>query len=133
MGSVAGGVVGYWLAHSLGSRGLLAAAPLITERMAETAGSWLSVGPPGLMRQPLSGIPYKVFAFIAGDKRLSFGDFLLFSTIARSLRIFAVGGSAGLLGAAAGRERTARFYDLFLIALTALFLLALWRVVVQFS
>jgi membrane protein YqaA with SNARE-associated domain len=133
IGSVAGGAVGYAFATSLGSRGLLAAAPLVTDGMIDTARSWLEAGPVGLMRQPLSGIPYKVFVFLAASQRLNFVGFVLFSALARSLRIFAVGGSGALLGAAARPDRVKRFYNVFFILFCVVFALGLWRVIRQFS
>ena len=133
IGSVLGGAVGFALAASFGSQRFLAAAPLVTGGMINAALSWLADGSAGLMRQPLSGIPYKVFVFLAAGLRLNFAAFLLFSTIARSLRIFAVGGSAALLGFAAGKERVSRLYDAFFVLSCLVFALGLWRVVVQFS
>lgn len=133
LGSVLGGAIGFALATSFGSRRFLAAAPLITGEMISTAQSWLAGGSAGLMRQPLSGIPYKVFVFLAAHLKLNFAAFLFFSTIARSLRIFAIGGSAALLGFAGGQERVSRFYDVFFVLFCVVFALGLWRVVAQFS
>lgn len=96
--------------------------------MIDQAGAWLEAGPWGILRQPLSGIPYKVFVSIARKDHLDFMTFIAASIVARSLRIFAAGAIGGLLSG-----RLARFYDLFLIALTVVFAYGLWRVFKQFA
>jgi 1-acyl-sn-glycerol-3-phosphate acyltransferase len=133
-GSAMGGALGYALAGILEPDVLLAAAPLVTDRMAEVARGWLiEGGSAAILRQPLSGIPYKVFVFVARDVNLNFAGFLIFSVIARAFRIFAVGGVAGLIGWVAGRERVARYYDIFLALVTISFGVGLWRVIASFS
>jgi 1-acyl-sn-glycerol-3-phosphate acyltransferase len=132
-GSVVGGAFGYALGGTISPNDLLGAAPLITERMAQTARDWLvDFGPPAILRQPLSGIPYKVFVFTGRDIGVDFSGFLLFSAIARSMRIFATGIVAAFIGWVVGKTRTARYYDLFLLAVTISFAVGLWRVVRAF-
>jgi 1-acyl-sn-glycerol-3-phosphate acyltransferase len=133
-GSAIGGALGYGLAGLLGPGALLDAAPLVTGGMAEAARAWLvEGGTPAILRQPLSGIPYKVFVFVSRDVDLDLFGFLMFSVIARGLRIFAVGAVAGLIGWVAGKQRATRYYDVFLALLTTSFAIGLWRVVASFS
>jgi len=118
LGSVTGGVV----AFHLGEVGeLLAAhAPLVTPAMHEQAATWMNdEGAMGLLRQPLSGIPYKAFALRAADQ-LSLGGFVAFSALARGLRIVAVAAIfAG--GGVALRKLWPRVFGAFLIAYCVVF------------
>lgn len=132
-GSVAGGSIGYWISHVRESAFPLQVAPLITEGMIATAASWIAdQGAGAVLRQPLSGIPYKVFVYLSGEIRLPFAAFLLASLAARAIRIFAAAGLGAALGRIAGPERTARYYDLFLVLYTLVFAYGLWRVVKSF-
>lgn len=132
-GSVVGGTVGFWLAFARQNTWPMDFAPLVTEGMINDAGSWLAeFGPIAVLRQPLSGIPYKVFVYLAGAGRLSFLIFLVGSIAARAIRIFAVGAVGAAIGKVAGESRAARYYDLFVILYTALFVYGLWRVVASY-
>lgn len=126
-GSVAGGAIGYFLGVPIES------APLVTPGMIDQAQVWLATGPWGILRQPLSGIPYKVFVFIARNDHLDFMTFMTASIVARSLRIFAAGAFGGLCGRIAGTHRFVRYYDLFLTGMTVVFAFGLWLVVKQFA
>lgn len=132
-GSVIGGAIGFWWAFARRSTWPMDFAPLVTEAMIDQAGSWLAgSGPLGILYQPLSGIPYKVFVYLAGAGRLSFSAFLLASIVARSLRIFAVAGISGGLGKIAGTHRLVRYYDIFFAVFTIVFIYGLWRVVASY-
>lgn len=132
-GSVMGGATGFWFAYARQNTFPMDFAPLVTEPMIHQAGSWLAQsGPAAVLQQPLSGIPYKVFVYLAGAGRLNFTIFLLASILARSLRIFAVAGVAAGLGRLAGVERVSRFYDAFLVVFIAVFSYGLWRVVASY-
>lgn len=132
-GSVVGGALGFWLAFARGSTWPMDFAPLVTEGMIHQAGTWLaSYGSLGVLRQPLSGIPYKVFVYLAGAGKQSFLAFFIASILARSIRIFAVAGAAALLGKLGGLQRVARYYDIFLAAFTVVFVYGLWRVVASY-
>ena len=100
--ATAGSVTGGGVAFHLGGMGewLTAHAPLLTPRMHEQAVAWMGdEGAVGLLRQPLSGIPYKVFALHAAD-HLALPGFVAMSLVARGARIagvaaiFAAGGVA---------------------------------------
>jgi 1-acyl-sn-glycerol-3-phosphate acyltransferase len=132
-GSVGGGCLAYWIAT--GGRGEfpIASLPLVGPRMVTMAGSWLSSkGPPALLRQPLSGIPYKVFAYLAGDAHLPLAGFVLYSSVARGLRICGFAGLAAIFGAAGGERVWSRGYDLFIGVLLLAFTAGLIQVVRSF-
>ena len=132
-GSVLGGVLGFVWADASGSTAPLEVAPLITAGMIEETSRLVSEsGSAAVLNQPLSGIPYKVFVYISGAQHQPLLIFVWASLVARSVRIFAVAGVAGLLGRLAGPRRSARYYDLFLVAFTAVFIYGLWRVVTRF-
>ena len=112
LSATAGSVLGGAVAHSLGpgwSSPLLAGAPLVTPRMIASAEMWLDdLGPRGLLRQPLSGIPYKVFALSSRD--LGSVPFVGYSLLARGARLAAVGGLF-----ACGGMAFARWWDRFFV------------------
>lgn len=118
-GSVLGGVV----AFHLGSVGdwFAANAPLLTPRMHEQAATWMEAsGAGGLLQQPLSGIPYKVFGLQAGEAGLSFPAFIAMSLAARGLRIAVV--AAIFAGGGVALQRLwPRVFGLFLIAYCVVF------------
>lgn len=132
-GSVAGGIGGFALSWLRGSSAPLEYLPLVTEGMIHQAGQWLaSEGSIAVLRQPLSGIPYKVFVYLSGSGRTSFTVFVLASVVARTGRLLVIGGVSALLFAVAGAARAARWYLAFLAALTIVFSVGLWRVVASF-
>lgn len=88
-GSVLGGVV----AFQVGGTGewFASNALLVTPRMNAQAMMWMTeAGAGALLKQPLSGIPYKVFALRSSDAGLGLGAFVAMSLVARGLRIAAV-------------------------------------------
>lgn len=87
LAAVAGSVSGGTLAYALGP-GLLEHAPLVTERMTDSASIWMTnEGAEGLRHQPFSGVPYKVFGMQAAEAGLGYGEFLWHSALARGGRI----------------------------------------------
>ncbi|HJR46072.1 MAG TPA: 1-acyl-sn-glycerol-3-phosphate acyltransferase [Actinomycetota bacterium] len=91
--ATAGSVLGGGVASQLGGVGdwLASNALLVTPRMHEEAAMWMAEsGAAGLLKQPLSGIPYKVFALRATDVGLALPSFISMSFVARGLRIGAV-------------------------------------------
>lgn len=87
-GSAIGGATAFGIGGAVPSVELLPALPLITEAMAVQADAWLSgEGAPALLDQPLSGIPYKVFAYQAHEAGVGFAGFVLFSAVARGVRL----------------------------------------------
>jgi 1-acyl-sn-glycerol-3-phosphate acyltransferase len=114
--SLAGGTLTYLLA----AHGVVAPQPLTTARMHATAVAQLAAeGSPAVAHQPMSGIPYKVYAAAAGRAGTGLGGFLVASLKARGLRIVAVGALCGVFGALASRWR--RWYGAYLVAFVMLF------------
>lgn len=133
LGSIVGGVIGYWLAYPRQSSFPLEYMPLVTEGMIHQAGMWLaSEGPLAVLRQPLSGIPYKVFVYLSGAGRVPFFDYLLASVVARAPRIFLVAAAGALLGFATKERWLAKAYDIFLILFTLVFVVGLRAVIERF-
>ena len=132
-GAAAGSVAGGAVAYVLGGLGVGAAhLPLVTPRMAATAAGWLAAGPAGLLRQPLSGIPYKAFAYQAAAAGNSLPGFLGYTFIARGFRLLVVAGVFAAAGVVA-RRWWPRLFGAFLILFTAAFLTGLARVVGAWS
>lgn len=121
--ATAGSVLGGGIAFHLGPAGdwLASKAPLLTSRMHEQAAAWVSeAGGAGLLQQPLSGIPYKVFALHAAEAGLSLPGFIAVSVVARGLRIGAV--AAIFAGGGVALERVwPRLFGVFLIAYCIVF------------
>ena len=98
-GSLAGGLASYALGRVRPAEAIMARLPLVRPAMVEAARAWLAAeGARGLRHQPLSGLPYKVFALLAGSARLPLGPFLLWSAAARGARFMAVARAAAWLG-----------------------------------
>ena len=75
---------------------------LVTERMHTTVQGWIQAeGAAALWRQPLGGVPFKVFAYGASD--LPLPGLLAVAALARGARIVAVAAGASLVGRALGR------------------------------
>jgi 1-acyl-sn-glycerol-3-phosphate acyltransferase len=127
--SLSGGLVAYMCGASSAGSELLHAAPVVTDRMIDVARSTLQErGAFGLLAQPLSGIPYKVFAFQAAPSGLGVVEYLGMSALARGSRFMA----AALLGAGSGtllRRIWERFFSKFLVLYTIGFGIGLARVV----
>jgi membrane protein YqaA with SNARE-associated domain len=134
--AVAGSVVGGAVAFVVGATGagpaIASHLPLVTDRMSAFALDVLSDGPDGLLRQPMSGVPYKAFAYQASGAGLEMLSFLWFSLVARGARLLAVAGLFALVGVGAHRVWQ-RLYGLFLVAYTVCFAVGLVRVVAAWS
>jgi membrane protein YqaA with SNARE-associated domain len=108
---------GWWLAH----------LPLVRPAMVDAARDWLrEEGGGGVLHQPLSGVPVKVFALVAASSGVRLPTFLVWATIARGARLFLVCAASALVGKMLRRsiERRPR---LFLAAWIAAFGVGLWR------
>jgi 1-acyl-sn-glycerol-3-phosphate acyltransferase len=118
-GSVLGGAIGFHLGMT--GEWVASQALFLTPRMHEQAVMWMSEqGAVGLLRQPLSGIPYKVFALHAADTSMAFPGFVGMSLAARGLRLVAVAGLfAG--GGIALRRLWPRIFGTFLVAYCVVF------------
>jgi 1-acyl-sn-glycerol-3-phosphate acyltransferase len=126
--SLAGGAAMYALA----AQGVAVPAPLTTPRMHETATAAVAAQAAAAIHdQPMSGIPYKVYAAAAGRTHIGISSFIAASAPARGLRIIVVGGLAGLLGAALMRWR--RWYPAFLGLFVTVFTAGLAAVVQSWS
>jgi len=84
---------------------LLRDLPLITESHISRAGEQLADhGVAGFLVQPVSGIPFKAWAVMAGEQRLSPWLVILVFIAARAARMLAIAVLAQLLGRALGRR-----------------------------
>jgi membrane protein YqaA with SNARE-associated domain len=126
LGTSVGGVVSYARARRRPDRSAIVRLPLVRPAMVDAADRWLAAeGPRGARRQPASGVPFKVFARLAGAQGLPLGPFLVWAVGARSLR-FAV--SAGLAALLARRFQAAvaRWFWWLTLLWAVVFCLALW-------
>ena len=132
-GSALGGLLSYLVGWRLPVEPLLARLPLVRPPMAAAAARWLAdEGPAGLRHQPLSGLPFKVFALLAGRQRLPLLPFLGWAVLVRGLRFLAVAGGAALLGARF--DQLVRRWSRPLVLLWSVaFLLGLWQTVRQWE
>lgn len=121
--ATAGSALGGAAAFHVGGLGdwLASHGPLLTPRMHEQAVMWMREdGAGALLKQPLSGIPYKVFALNSSDVGLGFPAFLGMSVAARGLRIAAV--AAIFAGGGIGLQRAwTRIFGAFLVAYCIVF------------
>jgi membrane protein YqaA with SNARE-associated domain len=132
-GSLAGGLLSYLAGRRLEVGSILARLPLVRWPMILAAERWLAEeGPAGLWHQPFSGLPFKVFALLAGQQRLPLGPFLGWALLARGARFVVVAGGAALLGARFRPLMTSQA-RLLLVLWSLLFLLGLWQTVRQWE
>ena len=125
--AAAGSVAGCVLAWCLYAAGGHAPQPLTTPRMrAAVAAETTSYGAAAVRRQPLSGIPVKVYAAEAGLRHVPLPAFAGQVAVTRGARILAVGALVALAAAAAARLRS--LYPAYLAALSVGFPVGLWRV-----
>jgi 1-acyl-sn-glycerol-3-phosphate acyltransferase len=128
-GSCLGGMGSYAIGRRWPARPVLARLPLVRPAMVEAADRWLAAeGALALRQQPLSGLPFKVFASLAGDRRVPLGAFVLSAGLFRGARFLAVSAAAGLFGHRFHRQIRSRGPTL-LVLWGVLFSLSLWRMV----
>jgi len=88
IGSVLGGLFGYWLGKRFGEPLLLRFAKKTTvehvQRLYDDLGFWV------VFAAGFSPIPYKVFTIFSGIMELDLKKFIIASTISRGLRFFGV-------------------------------------------
>ncbi|WP_211366208.1 lysophospholipid acyltransferase family protein [Pseudonocardia kunmingensis] len=124
LASMAGGLC----TLALGAAGAAPAAPLVTERMrVAVAQQTAAEGASAVRHQPLSGIPFKVYAAEAGRAGAAPLPFLVAASTHRGVRIASVGTACALLGA--GLHRWPRAYPAVLLAGYTLFAAGLTLVV----
>jgi 1-acyl-sn-glycerol-3-phosphate acyltransferase len=99
LGSSIGGAAGHALGRRGGSAWLLGHLPLVRPAMVGAADRWLAEeGARGVLHQPLSGVPFKVFALRAGAAGVPPAPFLAWAAGGRGARFLAVCGGAALAG-----------------------------------
>jgi len=124
LGSVCGGMV----AWTLGLSGVVAPQPLVTEPMRELVVQQVDdAGAAAMREQPLSGVPYKVYAAHAGQAGVDPVVFATESLAARGVRI----GMLGVLfaGVGAAVSRRPRLYPWLVTASAVVFAVGLAQVV----
>jgi 1-acyl-sn-glycerol-3-phosphate acyltransferase len=98
VGSAVGGAIGYAVGRVAPLGRLLGLLPLVRPAMVTAADTLLAgKGPSALRHQPLSGLPFKVFALLAGARRVPLGSFLCWTIAARGARFLIVSGLTALL------------------------------------
>lgn len=131
-GSLTGGAAAY-ATGALAGFGVLDHLPLVTPRMQASAMQRMSEhGAAGILSQPWSGIPFKVFAYQAADAGVSAPGFAWFGLLARGgrlLHVAAIFAGAGWLL----RRWIDRLYPAIVVAFTTVFFLGLARVVANWS
>jgi membrane protein YqaA with SNARE-associated domain len=133
VGVVVGGAAAMLIGSSAAGPHVVRSLPLVTDRMVGEASSVLGdEGAAAVLGQPLSGIPYKVFAYEAGRWGVGAPSFLAASAYARGLRFLAVAGVGVLLAALAGRAIERAFPVLSILYLSG-FAFGLARVVQTWS
>ncbi len=95
LGTLVGGTVSYCIGRSRPDEAAVVALPLVRRPMVQAAARWLTgAGARGVLRQPPSGVPYKVFARLAGSQGVALGPFLGWTLAARGGRfLFSVSGA----------------------------------------
>lgn len=127
-GSVVGGLAAYVVGASAAGPSLLAAAPLVSDQMVAAAAQMLrDDGALGLLGQPLSGIPYKVFALQAAGADVAVPGYIVMSVVARAGRFLVVALLAVLLSSIL-RPLWERGLHLFLVLYSVSFVAGLVRV-----
>lgn len=139
VGSVIGGLIGYWIGYAafdLIGESILALIATIggqsPSELLQTAQFWFTekeiwgqkVGGWAVGIAGFTPIPYKVFTIAAGFFKMNLAVFLIASVISRSLRFFAVAGLVGALYKKYGSGIN-DFIDKYFNALSALFVILL--------
>jgi 1-acyl-sn-glycerol-3-phosphate acyltransferase len=128
LASMAGGLC----ALTLGVLGVAPQPPLVTDRMrAEVTVQVAAEGAEAVRHQPLSGIPFKVYAAEAGRVGADPMDFLAAAVQARGTRIAVVGAGCAALGL--GLRRRRHLYPAVLLGGYALFAAGLTVVVLHWT
>lgn len=99
LGTLLGGIVSYRVGRARPDHAAISALPLVRLPMVQAAARWLTdEGARGVVRQPASGVPYKVFARLAGGQGVPLVPFLGWAVAARGGRFLGMAGGAALLG-----------------------------------
>jgi 1-acyl-sn-glycerol-3-phosphate acyltransferase len=115
LGATAGSAIGGTATLLLARHGVLPPQPMTTPLMVSYARDHLAAyGPSGLWSQPQSGVPYKVYARVAGQGGTSAASWLAISAQVRCIRMIAVA-----LLAAIVQRLTRRWHHLYTKAVAA--------------
>jgi hypothetical protein len=129
-GTVAGTLVAMYL-HL--SDKAIAALPYIQEAMITQTREWFEqLGIWGLIYQPFSGVPYKVFTHLAADYAFFIPAFLIFAVLVRISRYFIAYITFVMIFPALHRYVYRNYIPLFLIA-TAIFSALLFKVYMSYG
>ncbi|MCC6176439.1 MAG: hypothetical protein IT305_14125 [Chloroflexi bacterium] len=110
-GSTVGGAMSYQLGRLGWGTTTVERRALVRPAMIVAVYQWLDrEGARGVWHQPFSGVPFKIFAYVAGGLHLPVGPFLLQAGVARGIRLLAAAGLAALAGRSfSGALRRHRF------------------------
>ena len=98
LGTTVGGWLSYRHARQHPHRHLVERLPLVRPAMIGAAAGWLEEhGPRGALRQTATGVPFKVFARIAGMRRMRLVPFLVWAVAGRVARFVLLAGAAAML------------------------------------
>jgi membrane protein YqaA with SNARE-associated domain len=98
LGSSVCGAVSYWLGRRTPEVTSVERLPLVRPAMVAATEQWLaSEGPRGAVRQPLTGVPFKVFGRLAGLRGLPIAAFLAWALAARGPRFLIAAYGAALV------------------------------------
>ena len=132
-GTAFGGVTTYLAGRRRPGSGSRRHLPLVQPRMVTAARGWLRAeGARGVWRQPVSGVPIKVFAREAGALGIPLVPFLAWAVGARAARFALAAGGAALARHWMPRA-VATHPALLLAGWCVVFGLGLWRTVVAWS
>ena len=103
LGAMLGTTLGGWVSYRVGRRrphrGQIERLPLVRPQMVSAVAGWLEQhGPIGALRQATTGVPFKVFARVAGARRERLVPFLGWGVAARTVRFVLLAGTAALVG-----------------------------------
>jgi membrane protein YqaA with SNARE-associated domain len=88
--TVAGSAVGGATAMAAYRRGMRWPLPLVTPRMRSKVATWLDRGAVGLVYQPLTTVPYKVFVVEGAGRALGLAIWTLWTVVFRGARMSVV-------------------------------------------
>jgi membrane protein YqaA with SNARE-associated domain len=129
LGTAVGGSLSYALGRSQPGRAAVERLPLVRPAMVEAVDRWLTrEGARGVWRQPATGVPFKVFARLAGARGLPPGQFLVWAVAARSARFIAVAGVVAMVGRR-WPDTVGRWFWWLTLLWGIVFGAALWRLV----
>lgn len=129
LGTTLGGIISYRQGRRNPERAAIDQLVLVRPSMVAAADRWLDQdGSRGALRQAATGVPFKVFARLAGARRLPLSEFLLWALLGRATRFVLLTGVAALF-ARRFPELVVRRFWLLTFLWSGGFGLLLWRMV----